>query len=137
MGFLTALLQDDSGGLEAKSTDGAWIKVPPIRGTLVINLGDMLEYWTHGVYRATPHRVKHHGRQGRLSMPFFFDPNWDATLEPIDLNLIQAHPRQHQDHQRWDQLDLLSLDASMTYGEFVWNKIKHVFPHFASSVKKE
>ena len=48
----------------------------------------MLELWTHGLYRATPHRVRNQGNGDRLSMPFFFDPNWNTTLEPIEENLL-------------------------------------------------
>lgn len=57
--------------------DGKWIEAPPIPNTFVINIGDMLELWTHGFYRATPHRVRNKADNDRLSMPFFFDPNWD------------------------------------------------------------
>ena len=43
-GFLTVLKQDASGGLQARDTDGEWCDVPPIENTLVVNLGDALEY---------------------------------------------------------------------------------------------
>lgn len=57
--------------------DGTWIEAPPVENTFVINIGDMLELWTHGYYRATPHRVRNKAGHDRISMPFFFDPNWD------------------------------------------------------------
>ncbi|MEZ4752404.1 MAG: 2-oxoglutarate and iron-dependent oxygenase domain-containing protein [Bdellovibrionota bacterium] len=82
MGFLTLLFQDEKGGLEVLSQENSWIPVPPIEGTLVINIGDMLEYWTHGLFRATPHRVRNASGQPRLSLPFFLDTNWKATMEP-------------------------------------------------------
>ena len=41
-GFLTVLKQDEVGGLEVK-VDGEWIPAPPIPGTFVCNMGDMLE----------------------------------------------------------------------------------------------
>lgn len=47
-GFLTILLQDDSGGLEVRSWDGNWIAAPPIPNTFVVNIGDCLEKWTGG-----------------------------------------------------------------------------------------
>ena len=34
-----------------------YTQVPPKAGALIINLGDMLERWTNGVYRSTAHRV--------------------------------------------------------------------------------
>lgn len=42
-----------------------------------------MELWTHGIYRATPHRVKNKANHDRISMPYFYDPSWDSTLESI------------------------------------------------------
>ena len=36
---------------------GDWVKATPIPGTIVVNIGDLLQYWSNGRYRATPHRV--------------------------------------------------------------------------------
>src|SRR5262249_34847393 len=76
-GVLTLLAQDENGGLQVK-TPGGWIEAPPIPGTLVCNIGDMLDRLTGGVYRSTPHRVKNVSGKSRLSFPFFFDPAFDA-----------------------------------------------------------
>ena len=40
--FLTVLLQDNIGGLQVLH-DQAWIDVPPVPGSLVINIGDLLQ----------------------------------------------------------------------------------------------
>lgn len=130
MGFLTVLHQDQSGGLEARLRDGNWIPIPPIEDTFVINIGDMMEFWTHGYYRATPHRVKNLADGDRLSIPFFYDPCWTASLEPIDKNLLQVGD-DAEGHERWDGLNLRELPKDMTYGDFVWNKVKDVFPDLA------
>jgi isopenicillin N synthase-like dioxygenase len=54
-GFLTLLLQDDTGGLQARPAGaGRWIDVPPVDGALVVNIGEMLEVATHGYLVATP-----------------------------------------------------------------------------------
>lgn len=45
LGFLTILNQDMIGGLEVKVGED-WIKVVPEKGTLVINIGDMMESFT-------------------------------------------------------------------------------------------
>ncbi|KAJ5816772.1 putative 2-oxoglutarate-dependent dioxygenase [Penicillium robsamsonii] len=56
--FLTFLLQGTSHlGLEVQNKGGRWIPVPPIPGTLVINIGRSLEAITHGLCTATTHRV--------------------------------------------------------------------------------
>ena len=55
-GVLTILRQDDAGGLQVKSRS-RWIEAPPIPGSFICNLGDMLDRLTRGLYRSTPHRV--------------------------------------------------------------------------------
>ena len=56
-GLLTILLQDDAGGLEVKSRS-RWVPAPPVPGSFVCNIGDMLDRMTGGLYRSTPHRVR-------------------------------------------------------------------------------
>jgi len=43
----------------------------------------MLAEWTRGAYKSTAHRVVHVSDAPRISIPFFFDPNWDAFIEPV------------------------------------------------------
>jgi len=139
MGFLTILKQDNSGGLQVQSKNGIWISAPPIENTFVVNIGDMLEFWTHGLYKATLHRVRNAASHGRLSFPFFFDPNWTCTLEPIPEQEMGAETQRgrevqqgrlsaYQNKPRWDGYDLTNL-KSITYGQFVWSKISTVFPN--------
>lgn len=42
-GFLTVLLQDQTGGALQVLHDNRWIDVNPIPGALIINLGDLLQ----------------------------------------------------------------------------------------------
>ena len=131
MGFLTILKQDHLGGLEVKTRDDQWIEAPPMDGAFIINIGDMLELWTWGLLRATPHRVRNAAKSDRISMPFFYDPNWQSTLEPISKELLGVSKTESQASERWDKLDLASLSTDMTYGDFVWSKVKNVFPDLA------
>jgi isopenicillin N synthase-like dioxygenase len=80
-GLLTLLLQDSSGGLQVRTSDG-WIDAPPIEGTFVCNIGDMLAQLSGGRYRSTPHRVRNTSGRDRYSFPFFFDPSFDAHVPP-------------------------------------------------------
>ena len=130
-GFLTLLRQDDSGGLQVRSREGGWIEAPPIPGTFVVNIGDMLEVWSHGIYKATPHRVRNQGKGDRISLPFFFDPGWNTRLEPIDRTLLRPTDltfAAKNPSDRWDSLDLRKLPPDLTYGDFLWSKVRKVFP---------
>ena len=83
-GFLTLLLQDDSGGLEA-FTQGEWLEVPPLGpGVIVCNLGEVCQMMSRGYLLATPHRVLSTPR-ARLSIPYFYNPALEATVEPLEL----------------------------------------------------
>lgn len=82
-GVLTLLLQDDTGGLQARAADGTWIDIEPRPGTIVVNLADALQVWTNDRYRAAVHRVVPMTKSDRLSIPYFLNPSRDAIVEPI------------------------------------------------------
>jgi isopenicillin N synthase-like dioxygenase len=72
--------------LQVRNKDtNEWMNADPIPGAFVVNIGDMLAYWTNGVYRSTPHRVlRPQSSQGyRVSVPFFFEPNYNAEISPL------------------------------------------------------
>ena len=84
-GMLTLLATDANPGLQiqprAGGADGDWFDVPPRRGAFIVNLGDMLERWTNGLFLSTRHRVVNTTGAERLSMPFFFEPNFECVVE--------------------------------------------------------
>ena len=126
-GLLTLLAQDDKGGLQVKTQRG-WIEAPPIPGTLVCNIGDMLDRMTGGLYRSTPHRVRNPAPRDRLSFPFFFDPGWDAEIVPLP-----AHAKAQDDREtRWDRESV--HDFHGTYGDYLLGKVGKVFPQLRAAV---
>jgi isopenicillin N synthase-like dioxygenase len=122
-GILTMLKQDATAGLQVRARDGSWIDAPPIPGSFVCNIGDMLERLTGGAYRSTPHRVRNTSDVGRLSFPFFFDPSWDAVV-PVPEESLPPE-------QRWDGADPFTFEG--TYGDYLTAKVAKVFPALAAT----
>lgn len=128
-GVLTILKQDDAGGLEVRTRAG-WIAAPPLPGAFVCNLGDMLERMTGGLYKSTPHRVRNRSGRGRLSFPFFFDPDFDATIEPLPIARNGGAGAADDDAAtRWDRRSV--HDFRGTYGDYLSAKVAKVFPELA------
>jgi isopenicillin N synthase-like dioxygenase len=127
-GLLTLLLQDDVGGLEVKTRDG-WVAATPIANSFVCNIGDMLDRMTGGEYRSTPHRVvvNRTGRD-RLSFPLFFDPSFDARVQPLP----GVEPARDDSATRWDQANVHAFDG--TYGDYLMAKVSKVFPELRREV---
>jgi isopenicillin N synthase-like dioxygenase len=86
---------DEAGGLEVQvqREDGSlvYIPVPYVPGSLVVNVGDCLQYWSEGLFKSAMHRVvtstpslqEHNCPEewSRHSLAFFFSPNYNARLE--------------------------------------------------------
>jgi isopenicillin N synthase-like dioxygenase len=127
-GLLTLLHQDRVGGLQVRHGT-EWIDVPYVPDTFVCNAGDMLERLTGGRYLSALHRARNASSEQRLSLAFFFDPGFDAKLEPI--RQPQSDEVPHTD-VRWDHLDPKSVEG--TYGEYLLSKISKVFPELGQRV---
>lgn len=80
-GCITVLWQDDVGGLQVRNRSGQWIDAPPIEGTFVINIGDMLARWSNDLFVSTPHRVVNASGRERYSIPVFYDPDFETEVE--------------------------------------------------------
>lgn len=132
-GLLTILKQDDVGGLQVQSKDG-WIEAPPIAGTFVCNIGDMLDRLSMGLYRSTPHRVLNATRRDRYSFPFFFDPGFRAEAKALPLTAEQKAAAVAQGNaERWDKADVQAVQGS--YGDYLLGKVGKVFPDLKKTVK--
>lgn len=128
-GLLTILLQDDKGGLQVKS-QGKWINVPPVPGTFICNIGDMLDRITGGYYRSTLHRVLNSSGKSRYSFPLFLDPAFSA-----EVNRIEGITYIEDKDNRWDQASV--HDIKGTYGEYLLGKVGKVFPDLKDGVLED
>lgn len=140
-GFVTVLLQDVQEGLQVEY-DGAWISAPPIPGTFVINVGEVLEMASNGYLRANVHRVvTPPAGTDRLSVASFFSARLDATVPLLKLppelasagrnvtqdplnpmfreigkNFLKSRLRSHPDVARRHHADLLEAAAPEAAG---------------------
>lgn len=83
-GIFTVLIQEylPSPSLRVY-TKNAWIEADCLEDAFVINLGDMLQLWTNGLFVSTPHEVIHNLSQSRISIPFFIYPSVNAVFQPL------------------------------------------------------
>jgi isopenicillin N synthase-like dioxygenase len=95
-GGLTVLYQEDElGGLQVRQGVDNWRDVRAIPGSFVVNIGDLMAMWTGGRWVSTMHRVanpERHQTSSRLSVPFFYQPNHDAVIEPLPATDGQPRP---------------------------------------------
>src|SRR6266571_1474112 len=126
-GLLTILRQDTSGGLQVK-TKGSWIDADPIPNAFVCNIGDMLDRITGGHYLSAPHRVRNRASFNRLSFAFFFDPNFNAEVHPIQM----AGQARDNKKERWDGASVHQFSG--TYGDYLLAKVSKVFPELRRKV---
>ncbi|CAN8321402.1 unnamed protein product [Cochlearia groenlandica] len=78
--FLTILFQDQIGGLELIK-NGQWIGVKPCKESLTVNIGDMFQAVSNGVYQSVRHRVISPINMERMSIAFFVCPYFETEIE--------------------------------------------------------
>lgn len=92
-GVLTLLLQDANGGLQVKNRQGEWVAAIPVEGTLVCNIGDLMNRWSNEFLSSNVHRVINQSGKERHSLVVFFDPDAEAIIDPADLGFVEGQER--------------------------------------------
>jgi isopenicillin N synthase-like dioxygenase len=91
-GGFTLLSQDSLGGLQVRNSAGEWISVPPIEGTFVVNLGDLMATWTNDLYTSNLHRAANVSGEARISIPFFTSPQGASLIQCLDTCQSATNP---------------------------------------------
>ena len=121
-GGITLLVQDDLGGLEVRNTADEWIQATPLPGSFVVNLGDLMQRWTNGIYRSNMHRVKNNSSaRDRYSIPFFYSPRPDSRIECMSTCTDAGNPPKF---------------ASCTAAEHQYEMFKRSYGYSPTDVKK-
>ncbi|XP_042059604.1 1-aminocyclopropane-1-carboxylate oxidase homolog isoform X1 [Salvia splendens] len=95
-GFLTLLLQDDIGGLQILHNH-CWVDVPPSPGTLLVNVGDLMELISNGAFKSVYHRALARSIGPRVSVALVFrmhveESNGSKVYGPIKELLSEENP---------------------------------------------
>lgn len=82
--LLTILPSANEPGLQVQSQEGAWLDVPCEFGTLIVNIGDMMQEASGGYFPSTTHRVINpkggQCNRSRISLPLFLHPRPEVVL---------------------------------------------------------
>ncbi len=66
-----------------------WIHAPPIPGTFIVNIADLLQRWSNDTFLSTRHRAINTTGLPRMSIPFFLGVNHDTVISPLP-NCVSA-----------------------------------------------
>ncbi|CAH1775511.1 unnamed protein product [Owenia fusiformis] len=97
--YITLLATFDNWGLQMQQK-GVWIDVPPIKDSLLMNIGALMSELVGGRFRATIHRVVDLGKD-RFSAPFFYSPSFDADISKTYDGKDIERPGQYKKYGPW------------------------------------
>ncbi|KAF9672132.1 hypothetical protein SADUNF_Sadunf11G0008900 [Salix dunnii] len=113
-GGIILLFQDDKvSGLQLFK-DGQWIDVPPMKHSIVINLGDQIEVITNGKYKSVLHRVIAQTAGTRMSIASFYNPGNDAVIYPAP-ELVEKEAEESQIYPKFVFDDYMKLYAGLKF----------------------
>ncbi|KAK7411440.1 hypothetical protein VNO78_02873 [Psophocarpus tetragonolobus] len=79
---VTFVIQDEVGGLQVRK-NGEWIPVVPAEGTIVVNLGDIIQVMSNKKFKSATHKVVSAEGRDRYSYAFFHNLRGDRWIEPL------------------------------------------------------
>ena len=117
-GTITLLMQDSSGGLQVYMGNDTWIEAPWIEGSLVVNIGDFLSFWTNDRFQSTAHRVINGTERYRYSIPLFYNPSFDTVASCLPTCHGPGNPPRYE---------------PISYGEYVARIYSKIFSRESDS----
>lgn len=113
--LITLLVGSEQAGLEVLSKTGDWVPISMIEGTIICNVGDMLQRLTNHVLPSTTHRVVNPegdaSQYSRYSMPFFMHPNPEVSLEALPQCVTDENPKR---------------DPAITANEYLMERLREI-----------
>ncbi len=107
--LITLLAGSEQDGLEVLSRQGDWVPINMIEGTIICNVGDMLQRLTNAKFPSTTHRVVNPkgdaARRSRYSIPFFVHPSPEVSLNCLEQCVDRKHPQQFDNINAGDYLE--------------------------------
>ena len=80
----TILAQDANPGLQVLNGAGRWVDIPPVAGTFVVNIGDLMARWTNDRFTSNIHRAANRTGRSRYSIPFFMGANVNTEIRCLE-----------------------------------------------------
>lgn len=97
--LITLLIGSREQGLEVLNKHDQWVPVTTLPGTIIVNVGDMLQRLTNHVYVSTTHQVVNPpgeaAQRSRYSIPFFLHPNPDFVIKTLSGCITPDNPNQY------------------------------------------
>ncbi|XP_027064042.1 1-aminocyclopropane-1-carboxylate oxidase 1 [Coffea arabica] len=114
-GGVILLFQDDKvSGLQLLKGD-QWVDVPPMKHSIVVNLGDQLEVITNGKYKSVLHRVIAQTDGNRMSLASFYNPGNDAVIYPAPALLEKEAEERKEVYPKFVFDDYMKLYAGLKF----------------------
>ncbi|GMY37825.1 protein SRG1-like [Fagus crenata] len=93
---LTILCQvNETEGLQIRK-EGRWVLVKPLPNALIVNIGDIMEIVSNGIYRSIEHRAMVNSSKERLSIATFYSSKQDSELAPAPSLIGPNNPANFQ-----------------------------------------
>lgn len=113
--LITLLAGSEQEGLEVLSKTGEWVGISMIEGTIICNVGDMLQRLTNYVLPSTTHRVVNPkgdaAKTSRYSIPFFMHANPDMSLDALPQCVTEDNPKR---------------DEAITANEYMMQRLREI-----------